>query len=136
MSLMSWRTFMRDVPLLCAAFALTACHRQSGSAPLLSAVAPDIVNIGGGRVSMLTVRGHGFERTNTVHFGALRIPDVPRTNDSVMQFAVPTDDTFLPDRGPAPLKALGAGRYDLRIANRRGTSNAVVVTLTSGGEAR
>lgn len=116
--------------------ALAACQRLSGAAPLLTAVSPDSVNIGGGNAPLLTVRGHGFAARNTVHFGALRVPDVPSTNDSTMQFSVPTDDTFLPNRGPVPVTPLAAGKYDVRIQNERGTSNAIVVTLVGGREAR
>ena len=114
----------------------SACHARAAVAPLISSVAPDTVTIGGGTAPLLTVRGRGFAARNTVHFGALRIPDVPRLSDSVMQFAVPTDDTFLPDRGPVPVTPLAAGRYELAIANAAGTSNSVVVTLLGGRGAR
>ena len=119
------------------ALSLGACHARAGtSAPLIVAVAPDSVNIGGGAAPLLTVRGRGFAARNTVHFGALRIPDVPRTSDSIMQFAVPTDDTFLPNRGPAPVTPLASGKYEVRVVNAAGTSNAVVITLRSAQGAR
>ena len=115
------------------ALALTACHARGPAAPLLTAVSPTQLSLAGGQVGTLTVRGHGFDSLNTVHFGALRIPAVPRTNDTLMQFAVPTDDTFLPNRGPAPVRALSAGTYDVRVETARGVSNAMTITLVSGG---
>lgn len=119
------------------ALSLGACYARAGtSAPLIVAIAPDSVNIGGGAAPMITIRGRGFTARNTVHFGALRIPEVPSSSDSVMQFAVPTDDTFLPNRGPVPVTPLAAGRYDVRVANAGGTSNAVAVTLRSAQGAR
>ncbi|WP_461413178.1 hypothetical protein [Gemmatimonas sp.] len=119
------------------ALSLGACHARAGtSAPFIIAIVPDSVNIGGGAAPLLTVRGRGFAARNTVHFGALRIPDVSRTSDSIMQFAVPTDDTFLPNRGPAPVTPLAAGRYEVRVANAAGTSNAVAVMLRSAQGAR
>lgn len=118
----------------------TACHRRTAVAPVVApvvtAVTPDTVRVGDGAAPLLTVRGRGFAARNTVHFGALRIPDVPRTSDTLMQFAVPTDDTFLPDRGAAPVSPLAAGRYELRIANAHGTSNVVAVTLVNARGAR
>jgi len=135
---MSMSTFSaaRLALALVSALPLAACHARAAASPLVSSVSPDTVQIGNGAMPLLTVRGHGFGERNIVHFGALRIPDVPRSSDSVMQFAVPIDDTFLPDRGAVPVTPLGAGRYDLRIANERGTSNAVTVTLVSRGGAR
>lgn len=115
---------------------LAACHRRAAVVPVITAVAPDTVRLDTGAVPLLTVRGRGFAERNTVHFGALRIPAVPRTSDTLMQFAVPVDDTFLPDRGAVPVSPLAAGAYALRIANDDGTSNAVTVTLVHGRGAR
>jgi hypothetical protein len=112
---------------------LAACHARSATVPLLTSLSPTQVSIAGGNAGTLTLKGRGFDSLNTVHFGALRIPGVPRTSDSVMQFAVPTDDTFLPNRGPAPVRALNAGSYDVRVETARGTSNALTVTLAAGG---
>ena len=116
---------------------LTACHARgatsAGAPPLLTMLSPTQVSITGGNAGTLTLRGRGFDSLNTVYFGALRIPGVPRTNDSVMQFAVPTDNSFLPDRGPAPVQPLASGRYDVRVQTARGTSNALSVTLSAGG---
>lgn len=116
---------------------LAACHARGATResapPLLTAVTPTEVSIAGGNAAMLTLRGRGFDSLNTVQFGTLRIPAVPRTNDSVMQFAVPTDNTLLPDRGPAPVQPLASGRYDVRVQTARGTSNALSVTLSAGG---
>jgi hypothetical protein len=100
---------------------------------MLASLSPTQVSIAGGSAGMLTLKGSGFDSLNTVHFGTLRIPGVPRTSDSVMQFAVPTDDTFLPNRGPAPVRALSAGAYEVRVETKRGVSNALPVTLTAGG---
>lgn len=134
------RYVMRVLGAACTgavALSLGACYARAGtSAPLIVVIAPDTVNIGGGAAPMLTIRGRGFAVRNTVHFGALRIPDVPRTSDSVMQFAVPTDDTFLPNRGPVPVTPLAAGRYEVRVENAAGTSNAVAVSLRSAQGAR
>jgi hypothetical protein len=112
---------------------LAACHARSATVPLLTSLSPTQVSIAGGNAGTLTLKGRGFDSLNTVHFGALRIPGVPRTSDSVMQFAVPTDNSFLPDRGPAPVQPLANGRYDVRVQTARGTSNALMVTLTAGG---
>ena len=112
---------------------LAACHARSATVPLLTSLSPTQVSIAGGNAGTLTLKGRGFDSLNTVHFGALRIPGVPRTSDSVMQFAVPTDNSFLPDRGPAPVQPLANGRYDVRVQTARGTSNALTVTLTAGG---
>ena len=112
---------------------LAACHARSTAAPLLTSLSPVQVNVAGGSAGTLTLRGRGFDSLNTVHFGALRIPDVPRTNDSVMQFAVPTDNTFLPGRGPTPVQPLAGGRYDVRVEAKGGLSNALPVTLTTDG---
>lgn len=116
---------------------LAACHARGGAGtsapPLLTALSPTQVSITGGNAATLTLRGRGFDSLNTVHFGTLRIPGVPRTNDSVMQFAVPTDNAFLPDRGPAPVQPLASGRYEVRVQTARGTSNALSVTLSAGG---
>ena len=116
-----------------ALLTLAACHARSATVPLLTSLSPTQVSIAGGNAGTLTLKGRGFDSLNTVHFGALRIPGVPRTSDSVMQFAVPTDDTFLPNRGPSPVRALTAGSYDVRVETARGTSNALTVTLTAGG---
>ncbi len=132
-------TFMAKAAMM-VLVPLTACHARGGTSasapPLLTALSPTQVSIIGGNAATLTLRGRGFDSLNTVHFGTLRIPGVPRTNDSVMQFAVPTDDTFLPNRGPAPIQSLSSGRYNLRVENRFGTSNAISVTLIAGGELR
>lgn len=112
---------------------LAACHARSTAAPLLTSLSPVQVNVAGGSAGTLTLRGRGFDSLNTVHFGALRIPGVPRTNDSVMQFAVPTDNTFLPGRGPTPVQPLAGGRYDVRVEAKGGLSNALPVTLTTDG---
>jgi hypothetical protein len=124
------------VATLVALLPLGACHTRGAArdaAPLLTSLSPVQVNVAGGSAGTLTLRGRGFDSLNTVHFGALRIPGVPSTNDSVMQFAVPIDDTFLPGRGPAPVQPLAGGRYDVRIEARGGVSNALPVTLTTGG---
>lgn len=112
---------------------LAACHVRGTAAPLLTSVTPSQITLAGGNAGLITVKGRGFDSLNTVHFGALRIPGVPRTSDSVMQFAAPTDNTFLPDRGPSPVQPLASGAYELRIQNTRGTSNAMTVTLIAGG---
>lgn len=112
---------------------LAACHARSTAAPLLTSLSPVQVTVAGGSAGTLTLRGRGFDSLNTVHFGALRIPDVPSTNDSVMQFAVPTDNTFLPGRGPTPVQPLAGGRYDVRVEAKGGLSNALPVTLTTDG---
>ncbi len=116
-----------------AALSLGACHARGTSAPLLTSLSPAQVNVAGGSAGLLTLKGRGFDSLNTVHFGALRIPGVPRTNDSVMQFAVPTDNTFLPGRGPSPVQPLAGGRYEVRVEAKGGVSNALPVTLTTGG---
>jgi hypothetical protein len=85
---------------------------------------------------MVTVHGRGFDSLNTVHFGRLRIPAVPRTNDSIMRFTIPADDTFLPNRGGAPVLPLASGTYDLRIETARGLSNALPVAVTAAQGAR
>lgn len=113
-----------------------ACRTATPGGPLLTSVAPTQLSIGGGAAPTVTVRGHGFDKLNMVHFGKLRIPDVPSLNDSTMQFAVPTDDTFLPDRGPAPVQALASGTYDVRVQTARGTSNSLTISLTAVGAAR
>ena len=113
-----------------------ACRTAAPGGPLLTSVAPTQLSIGGGAAPTVTVRGHGFDKLNTVHFGKLRIPDVPSLNDSTMQFAVPIDDTFLPDRGPAPVQALAGGTYEVRVQTARGTSNPLTISLTAVGAAR
>lgn len=126
-------TTVATVAMTVVVLPLAACHARSTAAPLLTSLSPVQVNVAGGSAGTLTLRGRGFDSLNTVHFGALRIPGVPRTTDSVMQFAVPIDDTFLPGRGPAPVQPLAGGRYDVRIEARGGVSNALPVTLTTGG---
>jgi hypothetical protein len=126
--------------MLLAAGTLAACQARAGAgtgrAPLLTAVSPTQVTVAGGTSVLITVRGHGFDARNRVHFGALRMPDVPSLSDSVLQFAAPIDDTFLPDRGPAPVQPLVSGRYDVRVENRRGTSNAIAITVAGGRDVR
>lgn len=129
-------SFTTRAATLVALLPLGACHMRgaaSDAAPLLTSLSPTQVNVAGGSAGTLTLKGRGFDSLNTVHFGALRIPGVPRTNDSVMQFAVPTDNTFLPGRGPAPVQPLAGGRYDVRVEAKAGVSNALPVTLTTGG---
>ncbi|WP_291276500.1 IPT/TIG domain-containing protein [Gemmatimonas sp.] len=126
----------RPVPAFATAMWLVACHARPGGAPLLTSVTPTAVTLTGGAVAMLTVRGRGFDSLNTVHFGRLRVPGVPRTNDSTMRFAVPADDAFLPGRGGAPVLPLASGTYDLRVENASGTSNALAVTVTAAQGAR
>jgi hypothetical protein len=125
-------------PLVTLAGAVTfaACHAQPSGAPLLTRVTPGTVTLAGGTVSTVTVHGRSFDSLNVVHFGRLRVPSVPRTNDSTMRFSIPTDDTFLPNRGGAPVLPLSAGSYDLRVENARGTSNALVVIVTATQGAR
>lgn len=130
---MSRRLSSAAITSAMALLTLAACHARSTSAPLLVSLSPVQVSVAGGNAGTLTLKGHGFDSLNTVHFGALRIPGVPRTSDSVMQFAVPTDDTFLPNHGPTPVQPLASGRYDVRVQTARGTSNALTVTLTAGG---
>lgn len=133
---MNSRRFMTAAVASVSVVSFSACRARIAVSPTISGISPDTVTIGGGTAPLLTVRGRGFAERNTVHFGALRIPDVPRVSDSVMQFAVPTDDTFLPDRGPVPVTPLAAGRYELAISNSGGTSNAVVVTVLGARGAR
>lgn len=124
------------VAAMVALLPLGACHTRgaaSAAAPLLTSLSPTQVTVAGGNAGLLTLKGRGFDSLNTVHFGALRIPGVPRTNDSLMQFAVPTDNTFLPGRGPSPVQPLAGGRYDVRIETKGGVSNALPVTLAAGG---
>lgn len=128
------RAFSAAVPAVTmTVLLLGACHARGTSAPLLTSLSPEQVSVAGGSAGLLTLKGRGFDSLNTVHFGALRIPGVPRTSDSVMQFAVPTDNTFLPGRGPAPVQPLAGGRYDVRVEAKGGVSNALPVTLTAGG---
>jgi hypothetical protein len=103
---------------------------------MLTRLSPERVDISGGAVVELTVIGTGFDSLNTVHLGRLVVPAVRRLNDTTMRFAVPTDDRFLPDRGGAPLAPLAGGTYDLRIANAKGMSNTLRITLVNSREAR
>jgi hypothetical protein len=129
---------VRALPLAAvfATLALGACHAQSGSAPLLTSITPATANISNGMPVEVTVHGAGFDSLNTVHFGRLVIPSVPRLNDSTMRFGVPVDDTFLTDRGPAPVQPLASGPYDIRVETRRGRSNALRITLVNDTGAR
>jgi hypothetical protein len=49
-----------------------------------------------------------------------------------VQFTVPTDDTFLVDRGATPVMPLPAGRYEVVIETARGKSNGMVFELRGG----
>jgi hypothetical protein len=122
--------------VIAASSTLAACHARTTGAPMLTRLSPERVDISGGAVVELTVIGTGFDSLNTVHLGRLVVPAVRRLNDTTMRFAVPTDDRFLPDRGGAPLAPLAGGTYDLRIANAKGMSNTLRITLVNSREAR
>jgi IPT/TIG domain len=126
----------RKLTAVLAAIGLAACHAQSGSAPIITSVAPTTVNISNGMAVELTVHGAGFDSLNTVHFGRLVIPSVPRVNDSTVRFGVPVDDTFLTDRGPAPVQPLAGGPYDIWVETQRGRSNPLRITLVNDRGAR
>lgn len=126
----------RKLTTIFAALALSACHAQSGRAPIITSVTPATANITNGIPVEITVHGAGFDSLNTVHFGRLVIPSVPRLNDSTMRFGVPVDDTFLTDRGPAPVQPLASGAYDIRVESRRGRSNALRIMLVNDKGAR
>ncbi len=136
-SLMSASTM--GASALTPAFALLlggcAVRSASGGAPVLASLAPAAADVSGGRVVVVTATGRGFDSLNTVHFGRVRLMRVPRTSDSTLQFTVPTDDTFLVDRGASPVMPLPSGRYEVRVETTRGTSNGVGFEL-SGGTAR
>lgn len=106
--------------------------RGVSGAPMLASLAPDTGDVHDGKVMVVIARGAGFDSLNTVHFGRIRLMSVPRLTDSTLQFTVPTDDTFLPDRGARPIVALADGRYDVVVETGRGKSNAVPFTLTGG----
>ena len=82
---------------------------------------------------MVVATGAGFDSLNTVHFGAVRLASVRRTSDSTLQFSVPLDDTFVPDRGERPVLPLAPGRYEVRVETARGVSNAKMFVLSGGG---
>jgi hypothetical protein len=121
---------------LVAGLGLAACHAQSGSAPILTSLSPTAADITSGNPVEITVRGAGFDSLNTVHFGRLVIPSVARSNDSTLRFGIPTDDTFLTDRGPAPVQPLASGTYEVRVETRKGRSNPLPITVVNGRSAR
>ena len=112
-----------------------AMRSASGGAPVLVSLAPATADVSGGKIVVVTARGTGFDSLNTVHFGRVRLMSVPRTSDSTLQFTVPTDDTFLVDRGASPVMPLPSGRYEVMIETARGKSNGVGFELR-GGAAR
>lgn len=130
------QTLWRSLAIATTLVALGACHAQSNGAPIITSLAPITADITSGNHVEVTVRGAGFDSLNTVHFGRLVIPSVPRTNDSTLRFGIPTDDTFLTDRGPAPVQPLAGGTYDVRVETRKGRSNALTMTVVNGRSAR
>lgn len=114
---------------------LSACATRSADVrmvPRLDAMSPDRAAVGNGAIVQVTVTGAGFDSLNTLHFGALVIPGVPRTGPGTLRFTVPLDDTFLPNRGGAPLQPIAPGTYPVIVETARGRSNALVFTLQPG----
>ncbi|MFN5598338.1 MAG: hypothetical protein ACK5AK_03055 [Gemmatimonas sp.] len=122
--------------LTLAVVLLGGCASRSASTlsvtPVLASLAPSSADVSGGNVVVVTATGRGFDALNTVHFGRVRLMSVPRTSDSTVQFTVPTDDTFLVDRGATPVMPLPAGRYEVVIETARGKSNGMVFELRGG----
>jgi hypothetical protein len=124
---MTTRTFMAT-----AAVSLAACHHRGGS-PSLSALSPASADVSRGQVVEVVVQGSGFDSLNVVHFGVIELRQVPRRSATELRFTVPLDDVQQPARGEAPPHPLASGTYAVRISTARGTSNALMFTLTAGG---
>lgn len=107
-----------------------ACHTRHAAAPLITALTPSSADVTRGDPVDVVVAGRGFDSLNTVHFGWVRLQQVPRTSPTSLKFQVPRDDEQVPDRGGAPVQPLPSGTYDVRVSTTRGSSNALAFTLT------
>lgn len=124
--------------VLLGALVTGACATRTAtpaSAPVIVSLSPDQAMVANGAVVQVLVTGTGFDSLNTLHFGSLVIRGVPRTSPTTLRFTVPTDDTYLPNRGGAPLTPIAPGPYDVMLETTRGKSNVKVFTVRGAAPA-
>lgn len=111
---------------------LAACHARGAAVPVITALTPARADVSRGDVVDVIIAGRGFDSLNTVHFGRVRLRQVPRQSSTSLRFIVPRDDEQVPDRGGAPVLPLPTGTYEVRVSTAHGTSNALSFALVGG----
>jgi hypothetical protein len=123
----------RSASILSLAFVAGACgaFQRSSTTPEIEGLRPDSVFVAPGAVVEIVVHGHGFAPgtpgRNTVRFGAVKLTDVPASDDG-REIRVIVPDR-VPSGGEAAPLPLETGRYDIRVETAAGTSNAMVVRV-------
>lgn len=111
---------------------LAACHARGAAVPVIASLTPDRADLSRGDLVDVVIAGTGFDSLNTVHFGRVRLRQVPRQSSTSLRFMVPRDDEQVPDRGGAPVLPLPTGTYEVRVSTAHGTSNALSFALVGG----
>ena len=127
-------TVRRAASILSLAFVVVGCgafHRSSTSTPTIESLRPDSVFVAPGAIVEIVVQGHDFAPgkpgRNTVRFGAVKLTDVPASDDGrEIRVVVPER---VPSGGEAAPRLLETGRYDIRVETAAGTSNVMVVRV-------
>lgn len=121
---------------LVAACASSVRTTAQAARPRLHSVTPDSVELLTGNVTVIDLRGSGFDTShaapeNTVRIGALLLRAVPSdAHGTVIHVTVPSAVAGATEAPPTPWLA---GRYPVSVTTRAGTSDTVMLTIASRG---
>lgn len=131
-------------PLLCLAAggplvigcASSVRATAQASRPRLHSVTPDSIELLAGNVTVIDLRGSGFDSShvapeNVVRIGALLLRAIPSdAHGTVIHVTIPSTVAGATEAPPMPWLP---GRYPVSVTTRAGTSDTVMLTIASRG---